>query len=219
MEKGDFVEIDYIAKIKDSSKYFDVTNEDKAKEIGLFQKNKIYKPIKIVVGAKHVIEGLDNTLVEMEVGEEKDVEISPELGFGKRNPKLITTIPMREFSKQGIMPRPGLSIDIGGKWATVRNVSSGRVTLDFNHALAGRTLEYRVKIISRIDDTKEKLEAIIEFHLGDTESKKTEVTVDGEKATIKLSGMKKNIEEIIKKIIEEEAGKYISEIKEIEFIN
>ncbi|MBN1786037.1 MAG: peptidylprolyl isomerase [Candidatus Methanofastidiosa archaeon] len=217
MKEGDFVEIDYIGKIKSTGTYFDVTNEEKAKETGLYQNNKTFGPVIVVVGARHVIEGLDDSLLDMSVGEEMVVEISPEKGFGMRDPKLITTVPLREFSKQGIMPRPGMSLDIGGKWATVKNVSSGRVTLDFNHSLASRALEYEVKVLREVTDTKEKLLSLIDIHFRNFDKKKNKIGID-EEGNVKIdgSGLKKEVMESMKSILESEAGKYIPEIKSIE---
>lgn len=216
MKEGDFVEIDYLSKNKNTGKYFDVTNEEKAKEYGLYEKNRIYKPVKVIVGARHVIEGLDMALLEMEIGEERVIGVSPDLGFGKRDPKLVTTVPMREFSRQGVMPRPGLSMDIGGKWATVKSVSSGRVTIDFNHSLAGRTLEYTVKILSVIEGTENKLKALLELHMG-YYNPKTTITIEGGKAVLKVPGIKKELEEAIRAILKEEVGKYFPELEEVEF--
>jgi FKBP-type peptidyl-prolyl cis-trans isomerase 2 len=70
MNKGDFVVIDYLAKVKATGEYFDTTDEEKARELGLYQEDKTFKPVTVVVGANHVIEGLDEALEEMDVGEE-----------------------------------------------------------------------------------------------------------------------------------------------------
>jgi len=217
MKEGDFVEIDYLGMVKNTGDYFDVTNEEKAKEVGLYQPNKKYGPIIIVVGANHVIEGLDEALLDLEVGEERNLEIPAEKAFGKRDPKLITTVPLREFSKQGIMPRHGMRLDIGGSWATVKNVSSGRVTLDFNHALASRDLVYDVKILRKVEDVEEKLNALIDIKFNNFDHNKNKVEVDDEgNVKIDTSGLKKEVTETIKQVLEEEAGKFIPEIKGIE---
>ena len=86
LQKGDFVRIDYIGKIKESGKVFDTTMEEIAKEHGIYDEKIDFKPAPIVVGANHVIKGLDEALVGLEVGEKKIVEIPPEKGYGKRDP-------------------------------------------------------------------------------------------------------------------------------------
>jgi len=217
MKEGIFVEIDYLAKVKNTGNYFDTTNEDKAKEIGLYEDNKVFKPVMVVVGANHVIEGLDDAMADMGIGEEKSIEIPAEKAFGPRNPKLITTVPLREFSKQGIMPRPGMRLEIGESWATVKNVSSGRVTLDFNHTLAGRTLIYDLKVLREVSDAKEQLSGLIDLHFRTFEFKNSNIEIDEEgNAKLNIPGIKKEVCDAIKAILEEEAGKYIPEIKSIE---
>ncbi|HHN81253.1 MAG TPA: peptidylprolyl isomerase [Methanomicrobia archaeon] len=217
MNKGDFVVIDYLAKVKATGEYFDTTDEEKAKELGLLQEDKTFKPVTVVVGANHVIEGLDEALEEMDVGEERTVEVPPEKAFGRRDPNLVTTIPMREFSKQGIMPRRGMSLEVGGKWAIVKSVSSGRVTLDYNHSLASRDLVYDVKVLSKVEDTTEKLKSLIELHLGTFDESNNSISIDeGGKATVTMPSLKKGLADIVKSILEKEVGTHVPEIKEIE---
>ena len=62
-----------------------------AEEAGIKLENKNYGAIPIIVGGGHVLKGLDEALIGMEEGEEKTVEITPEEGFGLRDPKIITT--------------------------------------------------------------------------------------------------------------------------------
>ncbi|HOP09816.1 MAG TPA: peptidylprolyl isomerase [Candidatus Methanofastidiosa archaeon] len=217
MKEGDFVEIDYLGMVKSTGDYFDVTNEEKAKEVGLYQANKKFGPVIVVVGARHVLEGLDDALLELGVGDEKSIDIPAEKAFGKRDPKLITTVPLREFSKQGIMPRAGMRLDIGGTWATVKNVSSGRVTLDFNHSLASRDLVYDIKVLRTVDDVGEKLRALIDIHFNNFDHTKNKIEID-EEGNVKLnaSGLKKEISETIRDVLETESKKYIPEIASIE---
>ena len=85
MKNGDFVEIQYIGKIKDTGKIFDVTDETKAKQANIYNEGNKYEPVKIIVGAGHVIRGLDESLLDIEVGETKTFDIPPEKGFGKRD--------------------------------------------------------------------------------------------------------------------------------------
>lgn len=211
MQKGDFIEIDYVAKIVESNKIFDTTMEDKAKEHKIYKENLKYKPIKIVVGAEYVMKGMDEELFKMNVGEEKSIEIPPEKGFGKRDPKLIVKVPLKEFRKHNITPRPGIRMEINGKWATVRNVSSGRVSLDFNHFLAGKTVLYDVKINSKIDDIDEKIKILMKLSLG------TELEYLLEEKNLKIKN-KKKVEDILKENLLNAVKEYMPEIKNIEYV-
>ncbi|MCC7569089.1 MAG: peptidylprolyl isomerase [Candidatus Methanofastidiosa archaeon] len=216
MNTGAFVEIDYVAKVKDG-RYFDVTDEARAKELDLYEQGRTYGPVKVVVGARHVLEGLDEALASMELGEEREVVVSPEQGFGRRDPSLINTVPMREFRKQGITPRVGMSLEVGEQVAHVKSVSSGRVTLDFNHALAGRTLEYTVRIVSEITDPQKKIEALFDLYLGGFDESKYTVAIEGTEATITMEGLKKGVEDVVRSIVRKEIEKHIPEITAVSF--
>jgi FKBP-type peptidyl-prolyl cis-trans isomerase SlyD len=45
----------------------------------------------------------------------------------------------------------------------IQSVSGGRVRIDFNHELAGKTLEYELKIEEKIADEKDKIKALFEM--------------------------------------------------------
>jgi len=211
MQKRDFVEIDYVAKIVETNKVFDTTMEDKAKEYKIYKENFKYEPIKIVVGAEYVIKGMDETLFKMSVGEEKSIEISPEKGFGRRDPKLIVKVPLREFRKHNMTPRPGIRMEINGRWATVRNVSSGRVNLDFNHFLAGKNLIYDIKINSKIDDIDEKIKILMRLNIG------AELEYILEEGNLKIKN-KKDIDDILKENLLKAVRDYIPKIKNVEYV-
>ncbi|MFQ5892143.1 MAG: peptidylprolyl isomerase [Candidatus Methanofastidiosia archaeon] len=212
MQKGDFVVIDYVARIKDG-RVFDVTKEEIAKEEGIYNKNVVFEPKTVVVGAEQVIRGLDKALLEMKVSEERDIEISPEDAFGRRNGALIVKIPLREFRKHGIFPKIGIKIEVNERWAIVRNVSSGRVTLDFNHPLAGKTLEYKVKILEKLEKSEKKLRNLLRF-MGLREA---EVEVSDEKFKVKFKNVKRGTEKNLEKMVRERIEEFIPEIEEIEF--
>ena len=203
MERGDFVTINYISRIKDTNKVFDTTFEEVAKREGIHRDNATFGPVTIVLGAAHVIPGLEKCLLDMDVGDEKEVDIEPEDAFGPRNRSRITTVLMRDFRRHGVLPRPGMRIEINNRWATVRSVSSGRVILDFNHPLAGKTLHYTVQLLKKVDSTKEKIEAVLKL-LG----VRGEVTEDGESFSINLQ-VRRGTEEKVQKIVRKEIKKFI----------
>jgi len=209
MQEGDFIEIEYIGKIKESGEIFDLTSEEIAKEKGIYNEKAKYGPVKIILGENFVIKGLEEKLKDMKVGEEKIFVIPPEKAFGSRDPKLIKTIPESEFIKQKIIPIPGLVIDFGNVKARIQAVSSGRVRVDFNHPLAGRELEYKVKILGKIEDKEEKVRTILEFFGAENNFKILENKVEVEE--------KRNIGDKIKEKIAELIKKYLN-VEKVDFI-
>jgi FKBP-type peptidyl-prolyl cis-trans isomerase SlyD len=164
VKEGDFIRLEYTGKVQETGNVFDTTDENVAEEAGIKLDNKSYGAIPIVVGGGHVLKGLDEAIIGMEEGEEKIVEITPEEGFGLRDPKLLQLIPMGEFKKQGMKPEVGMAITSDGTTGIIRSVSGGRVRVDFNHELAGKNLEYNIKVIKEIEDDVDKVKSMIELH-------------------------------------------------------
>ncbi|MHA2219708.1 MAG: FKBP-type peptidyl-prolyl cis-trans isomerase, partial [Candidatus Hodarchaeales archaeon] len=91
---------------------FDTTIESVAKKNNLFDPKLIFKARPVVIGARHVLPGIDKGLEGAELGEKKIMKIPPEDGFGKRDPSKVKLIPMKEFKKKGVRPAPGMHIEI-----------------------------------------------------------------------------------------------------------
>ncbi|UCG95316.1 MAG: peptidylprolyl isomerase [archaeon] len=164
MKKGDFVKIEYTAKVKETGKIFDTTKEDVAKKEELFNPKINYGPVLFIIGSEKTVKGLDEELLKMKLGEKKVVEIPPEKGFGKRNPEMLKLLPLSEFKKQNITPYPGMILSMEGINCRVISVNSGRVRVDFKHPLAGKTLVYDLKISGKLEKSEEKIEAVCEYY-------------------------------------------------------
>lgn len=171
------VKVDYIGK--ENGEIFDLTVEEKAEEEGLDTESMTFEPINVLLGENFVIEGLEEALMEMEVGEEKEVEIPAEKAYGKRDSDNMETFPEKAFEEQGVQVRPGEQLMIGGQRGRVVSKGSGRVRIDFNHPLAGKDLEYWVKIVEKVEDDEEIAEGILNNRLGHGE-----LEFDGEKVTV-----------------------------------
>ncbi|MCX8176552.1 MAG: FKBP-type peptidyl-prolyl cis-trans isomerase, partial [Candidatus Bathyarchaeota archaeon] len=106
--RGDFILIDYVAKVKETGTVFDTNISSVAKESKIFKEDGVYEPMLVVVGEGWVLKGLDEKLVGIKVGEKTVVELSPEKAFGPRDPNKIKLIPLRKFQQQKISPYPGM---------------------------------------------------------------------------------------------------------------
>ncbi|HIJ99933.1 TPA: peptidylprolyl isomerase [archaeon] len=165
VHKGDFITIDYIARVKDTGQIFDLTNEETAKKEKIYREGDEYKPATVVVGAGHVLKGLDGQLEGLEIGKKTRLEVNSDEAFGPRNPELSTLVPRNIFKKQKVEPFPGLPVNIGGQHGIVQTVSGGRVRVDFNHPLAGKNLEYELTILKKVTDKKEQIKSLFKYHL------------------------------------------------------
>lgn len=178
-----FVKISYTGRVKEGP-VFDTTNEKIARENGIFDEKRVYTALPVITGEKQVIQGLDEALEKMKPGDKKKVEISQEKGYGKRDPNLIRLVSRGVFKKQGITPIPGMTVELDGRHARIQTVSGGRVRVDFNHELAGRTLIFDVKIEKKAKDTREKILYLVERSFNnaegfkiDSKAKEVEITI------------------------------------------
>ncbi len=187
LQKGDFVRINYTGRLKSSGKVFDTTYEEVARKEEIYDPRVKFKPQAVVVGAGHVIPGLDEALVGMEVGETRVVEVPPEKGFGMRDKSKIKPIPLREFRKQKLRPYPGMRVEIDGKPGLVKAVSGGRVLVDFNSELAGETLVYEVNVEEKVNKLEEKVRLLLERHFPYAEPNEHEVACQDGRVLVTLS--------------------------------
>jgi FKBP-type peptidyl-prolyl cis-trans isomerase SlyD len=198
LTKNDFVEVDFVGKIVATGQVFDSTIEQK-------------KPVVTCIGSGMLLPAVDISLEGKSVGQEYSLDLKPEDAFGQRNPKLMQLVPLQVFKEKGVYPTPGLQVNIDGVLATIRSVSSGRVTIDFNHPLAGKALNFWVKINKQIIDVKEKLTALLKEW-------EPEIDVKEKEIDIKIS---KKLPEKAGEIKAAQLKRWIPEIKdkEIKFIS
>ena len=92
IKKEDFVEIEYIGRLKEENIVFDTSDQKIAKDNGLYNEKHSYGPVKIMVGGSQVLPGLDGFIEGKEPGTYK-VILDPTDGFGKKNAQLLKLIP------------------------------------------------------------------------------------------------------------------------------
>lgn len=220
IRKGDFILINYVAKVKEEDKVIDTNIEEEAKKAGIYDENKVYEPKLVIVGEGWVIKGLDEALEKFEVGEEKELEIPPEKAFGVRDPKKVRVIPAKELSHRGIIPRVNMRVEVNGKTAIIRSVGGGRVVLDFNHPLAGKTIVYKVKVIKKIETIEDKIRELVHRWLPGVNREKISIKVQNNDVQVHLPEEILSYERIgiIERGICRDIFKYISNVKRVSFI-
>ena len=196
-KKGDFIELDFVGRIKSTGQIFDLTVEAIAKKEGIAAQGK-FEPMVACIGSGQLIAGFDVAVSGKEVGAEFEFDLKPEDAFGRKNPKLIQLTSFSVLKKKDINPIPGMQLDVDGAMATVRSVSGGRVILDFNHPLSGKELHYWAKVRKIITDKQTQVESITKL-LGIP----CEVSIKEKTATLKLDQqVPKQITDVISKEIE-----------------
>ena len=220
IEKGDIVWIEYDAwtvNPNGASTLFDTTHDGVAKKEGKFDEKKVYIEAPVVIGRGRLFEGLEAALVGGKVGETIEVLIPPEKGAGVRDPRLVELRTEREFLRQEISPEVGLEVSISGKHGVVTAVSAGRVRVDFNNPLAGKTLKYVVKATRKAQSPEERVRAVIDMDYGLADQFK--IDLKGGSAEIHLPDVCKTDEKwFVSKFRVVADLRELSELKTIRFV-
>ncbi|MFL6318693.1 MAG: FKBP-type peptidyl-prolyl cis-trans isomerase [Nitrososphaeraceae archaeon] len=219
LERGSLVLVDYTAKVKDSNEIFETTNEEDAKKSDLYDPTRKYEPRLVSIGEGWVLKGLDEALANANLGDKLTIEITPDKGFGDRDPSKVRMIPQRKLGEKADNIKVGDVVEMYERPGIVRYVGSGRVQLDFNHRFAGRTLTYDVNILKKLESDDDKIMYLIRRRL----------PIDNDKIKFKLVDSTLEIElaeetflseglQIIKRAIANDIFKFVSTVKNIEFI-
>ena len=141
------VSVDYVLRLEDKSEI------DRSAE---------GSPLEYLHGYKNIIPGLEKELNGMTVGDEKDVVVQPNLGYGDRDPDSVVEYPRDSFPSslnlevgEPVMMRENESGE--SHKAYISELRTDTVLLDFNHPLAGETLHFSVKIAGLREPTSEEL--------------------------------------------------------------
>lgn len=137
IKKGDKVKIEYTGTLDDGTVF------DSSEKHG--------KPLEFEVGEGKVLKGFEDALIGMKKGEEKEIKLKPEEAYGNPNPQLLKKVPKAQFPTDKEL-KPGMMLVIGtpdGKKfpARITEVSDTGITLDLNHPLAGKMLNFKIKVV------------------------------------------------------------------------
>ena len=121
------------------------------------------QPLEFVQGQGQIIPGLEKELYDMEVGEEKQVTVPPAEGYGERQPDQVQALPRDAFPADMDLEE-GMAVQMRDSntnqvyQAVITDVRPDSVQVDFNHPLAGESLNFDVKVAGVRDATDEELE-------------------------------------------------------------
>ena len=132
------VELHFSLKLADTGELVDST----------FEK----KPAELVIGDGNLPAAFEAVIHGMRAGERKIERIEPKDGFGQHNPSNVQRIPKDQFDSS-VELSEGLVVSFQDNAKSelpgvVSTIDDTMVTVDFNHPLAGRDLEFEVEILS-----------------------------------------------------------------------
>jgi FKBP-type peptidyl-prolyl cis-trans isomerase SlyD len=116
-------------------------------------------PLAYLHGAGNIVPGLEKALAGKSAGEEFDVTVPPEEGYGQRSDQLVRNVPLRKLpdGKAHVGMRVRADTEQGPRILTVTAVKGDYATVDANHPLAGQTLHFSVKVVEVRDASEEEL--------------------------------------------------------------
>jgi len=137
-KKGDKVKVEYVGTLEDGT-IFDSSEKHEA-------------PLEFVLGEGHIIEGFDNAVEGMKIGEEKQITLTPNQAYGEYNPELIKDVPKEVFPQDQTIQKGMvfmLNLPSGQQVpAKISDIKDQEVTIDLNPPLAGKTVIFKIKLLA-----------------------------------------------------------------------
>jgi FKBP-type peptidyl-prolyl cis-trans isomerase 2 len=135
-EKGNTVKVHYTGKLDDGT---------------VFDSSQGGDPLEFQVGSGHVIKGFDEAVSGMAVGEQKNVHIPADEAYGQVRDEMVLTV-KKDQIPQNIELKEGLHLQLtqpnGGVFnVMVKELTEDSVTLDGNHPLAGKDLNFDIELV------------------------------------------------------------------------
>jgi len=218
-EEGSFLLVDFTAKVQETGELVDTTNADTAKEMKGFDERQAYEPRLFILGAGGIPKGLENRLKEATVNEQYEINVAPEEGYGQRDPTKVRVYPIRKFA--GVKNLDvGARVDIDGKIGTIKTISSGRVSVDFNPPLAGKTLTYSFKVVSKIEDDLGKANAILNRRFPRPKEGAITAEISESIVTVKLPQEMFYVEglPVLKRAVFSDISRYLKSVDKVIFV-
>ncbi len=108
-------------------------------------------PLRFIVGQEQLLPGLEDAMIGMNVGEERDITLRPDDAYGDWDEDALEEVAKSDLPGEMELEE-GMPLEVtdneGDTYeATVYEVRSDTVVLDYNHPLAGETLQFHVKVI------------------------------------------------------------------------
>ena len=137
VQAGQTVSIHYVGTFDDGTEF------DSSRNRG--------EPLAVQVGSGQVIPGFDEALQGMAIGEVKNIHLTPDMAYGSRNDEAVQTVPKTAFPPEFQLVE-GVQVQgqgpAGPVLATIQSWDESTVTVDMNHPLAGKNLNFEIELVS-----------------------------------------------------------------------
>lgn len=137
VKQGNQVKVNYIGTLNDGTEF------DNSYKRG--------EPLEFTAGTGMMIQGFDNAVMGMTVGDKKSVNIPNEEAYGPQNPEAFMPVPKTNFPEDfkavgGEMVQ-GQTESGQPITAAIVEVNDDNIVLDLNHPLAGEDLNFEIELV------------------------------------------------------------------------
>ncbi|MBP1923775.1 MULTISPECIES: FKBP-type peptidyl-prolyl cis-trans isomerase [Halorubrum] len=167
---GDFVRIAYTTRATESGHIVDTTDPTVSADASM-DGIEADGPIVIVLGEGHVFEPVEEAIRAVGAGESTTVTVNPDDAFGDRDPRKREAVPASLLPPN--QQEAGRTVSVAGRRYTIESVDDETAQLDYNHPLAGVTLEYEVSVGERATGD-DRVEGLCALHGLDAETALTD---------------------------------------------
>lgn len=135
-KQGDTVKVHYTGKLEDGT---------------VFDTSRSRHPLQFTIGKGQVIEGFEQAVAGMNVGESKTTTIPVEKAYGPRRDDMIVIINRSQLPGD-VQPNVGQRLELTQEndqiiLVTVTGSTDSTITLDANHPLAGKALTFDLELV------------------------------------------------------------------------
>ncbi|MCF0166342.1 MAG: peptidylprolyl isomerase [Bacteroidales bacterium] len=125
------------------------------------------RPLDFIFGMGYLLPKFEEYLLGLEAGDSYGFTLSPEEGYGVIEPERIVDIPKSAFEVNGELREdllfvgnmiPMMAGNGGVVHGRVAEISDSSVKMDFNHPMAGKTLNFEGEIVEVREATGKELE-------------------------------------------------------------
>jgi len=118
------------------------------------------EPVAYLHGYGNLVPGLEDAMGGRQAGDAFKASVAPEQAYGPRDEAAVQRIPIKHLVRPGKLA-PGEVVTIntsdGQRRATLVKVGHHNVDVDLNHPLAGKTLNFDIRIVEVRDATAEEI--------------------------------------------------------------
>ena len=136
---GSNVKVHYVGTYRESGEEFDNSHTRG-------------EPIEFTVGSGQMISGFETAVIGMTEGDTKEVTIEPTDAYGDYRGELVNNFPKTNFPEDFDFTVGGYvqANNTSGEtlFGKIKSVADDQVEVDFNHPLAGETINFKIELVS-----------------------------------------------------------------------